>query len=127
MGQGLNTKEYKMITRLIWPKFNNGSVDAFWVECTDYEMTKYVFPFTKDEFFEINVKRNRGANKLPEWKTKSDICNFILVTQDAKIIESHPWVMPFSGLWNGNSPFREIKEASFTDLNDLKNIKIEYV
>lgn len=114
-----------MKTRLIWHKCKlNDDKDSFWIECTDDEVIKSIMPFVNVNNVGIvqEVEQNRGHSKINTNENERIFCNFFLISTDYKCIKSYRWVMPYSGMWNGYSPFEEIEVVDFNSLEDLKGI-----
>lgn len=118
-----------MKIKLYWPRCNFPSkqradeeIDSYWVECTLEEAEINVFPRLSLAQIEISKK-----NWEPKENDSKDIVidtNSLcyLVSKNLRSITSFPWYYPYSGQWNGYSPFEEMREIEIKDLKDIATI-----
>lgn len=113
-----------MIIKLIWPEceFQNGSwgskpIDSYWVECTIPEAEDKVFPF-------INETQIKKVYQIENDNITKNELMYFLVSKNLKSIQPFAWYYPYSGMWNGYCPFKEINELSIVSLEEIKNYSI---
>ena len=116
-----------MIIKLIWPdcEFHNGSrgnkpIDSFWVECTKEEAQDNIFPFIS----EAQIKK---AIQIESENIIKKEQIYFLISKDLKSIEPFAWYYPYSGLWNGYCPFKEINEVIIESLEEIRGCKCKVV
>ena len=133
-----------MRIKLVWPNcdYRNREwgkyplVDCFWVEATIEESEKYVFSCmsksAKKIFQEVEGESSfRKAIKSyyrDDAKAEGTWCGmcaryFFLVAKDLSSIDPHCSYYPFSGMWNGRSPFKNIEAMGIRRLGDIKRIQ----
>lgn len=137
-----------MKVQMIWSRCNllNGHwchkkrVDSFWVECTCEEAENLVLPFCKEEMeiccgspnFHDGWKKSLIKEAIEETKQKikenpepltEDKLLYFLISRDLASIQVMWWGYPYSGQWNGYSPFTAIKpEIIIGNLEEIKGI-----
>ena len=115
--------------KLYWPqckringKWQDNGIDSYWVECSYEEEQKYVLPYlTPDQVKLTEILWKRQTSEAA--RVKKDLICF-LVSKDLKAITPMVWYYPYSGHWNGNSPFIRINETKVTELEELRSIVI---
>lgn len=113
-----------MKVQLVWENCNflNGSwsdkaVTSFWLEVEEEEIAHIVQYASVPERIIQEVEQNKDneANKF-----------YFLVAENLESISSFPSFYPYSGQWNGYSPFREIPEIKISNLDELPGIRSRY-
>lgn len=118
-----------MIIRLFWPECNfinnqwvQEKVDSFWVECTQEEAERKVFPYLTVQ----ELKKCKDRWKENETRINEDYPEragaYFLVSTDLNSIMSFPWYYPISGHWNGYCPFQEIGKMEIKELKEISRI-----
>lgn len=115
-----------MKIKFYWPQCDliNGGwvkecIDSYWVECSYEEAENYVFPYLIPKQIKTSIMLWKQAKGVG-YRGSDRLC--FLVSKDAQSILPMAWFYPFSGHWNGYSPFVDIKTIEITKLEELLSI-----
>ena len=93
-------------------EWTDQAVKSFWISVKYNEIEKIIplssFPQTLKEEIDLHAD------------SRSEI--YILVSEDLQSVISMPAFYPYSGQWNGHSPFREIEPVEISSLEELPEL-----
>ncbi|MEH1841132.1 MAG: hypothetical protein V7L20_20825 [Nostoc sp.] len=113
-----------MKVKLVWEDCNflNGSwsnkvVTSYWLEVEKGEIENILSYAKFPELILQEIEQNKSIedNKL-----------YFLVAKNLEFIKSFPSFYPYSGQWNGYSPFLEIPETKISDLDELPTLELRF-
>jgi hypothetical protein len=123
--------EGALLVRLCWPRcgfwggeWGGTCWDDLWVECSAEEARKHIHPLLdpaavdRSEQFAADP-RTRGE---PTHDGQPGPRYCFLISTDLRRIDPHPVCYPWSGLWNGACPFREVGEHRVNTLEAVAGI-----
>ena len=109
---------------MVWPRceYQNGSwgnepIDSFWVECTQDEAARLIFP-------RLSPEQQEQAMALYDEKVEPSPNTFVLIAQDLSSIQPMEPHYPYGNLWNAYSPFRAIVPLKIHNLDELRNLDV---
>lgn len=122
-----------MKIKMYWPNCtlniegaNFQKKDAFFLECSLKEAKEQLFcRLSEKQIRECmeNYDSQPKPNFLEDNIETNKIC--FLITKDQKALYPEGWFIPFAGQWNGDSPFRRIKEIEMTNLHEIADIVVK--
>lgn len=100
-----------MLVRFYWPDCDffdawGHKCTAFWIECTEDESKKEIFPRLRQDQVE-RAKRYAQEHCFDLDEISRPFC--FLASKDLDSIETTPMHYPYANLWNGYSPFKELE------------------
>ncbi|WP_338421229.1 NADAR family protein [Nostoc parmelioides] len=112
-----------MIIRVYWPQRDchnkTEPIDSFWVEATDEEAQKAIFPFLTPEVIEQSKTHARNGEIIASQIGNPPRPYCFLVAQDLSTIDPFDVHYPFHQMWGAYSPFRELAEFHINTLEEL--------
>ena len=86
--------------------------NAFWLQVHESELEKVLAHVSDPKRFTVQVKKQVSPEGF----------FYLLVAQDISSIVNMPQYYPYSGQWNGYSPFEKVRPVEIEDLRHLAHI-----
>ena len=109
-----------MLIRFIWKDCDICSEDAYWLEASEQEAKRHIFPLLDDDDIAQSIKFSENAEHLAEMMGNPEHTFCFLISQDTTFIRPFQVHYPVHQLWNAYSPFEEIDEIEIVDLSEIK-------
>jgi hypothetical protein len=123
--------EGAMLVRLCWPRcdfwggeWGRPCRDALWVECSAEEARKLIHPLLEpaavDRSERLAADPHTQGEPTQDGQPSPRYC--FLISTDLRLIDPHPIGYPWTGLWNGACPFRQVGEHRVNTLEGIAGI-----
>lgn len=120
-----------MLIRYYWSNYKlqkgkkkNTSIDAIWIECTEYEAKKNVFLHLNQELQLQAQKFGEEGKEIAREGSRPPRSFCFLVTKDLSLIQPFCTHYAFGNLWNGYSPFRPLPPQEIQFIEEVSSIVI---
>lgn len=114
-----------MLVRLYWQQCDRTQlIDAFWVEATYEEAEELIYPLLSPESIKESKIYAKNGEEFSATLSSTPRSSCFLVSRDANSIKPFFTHYPFSHMWNGYSPFKDLPEHYINTLAQLNNIEL---